>query len=370
VFHAAERGTPQGGVVSPLLANIALHGMEEALGVKYDSRGQLIGKRAVVRYADDFVCFCETREDAEHVQSILTEWLKERGLTLSSEKTKIVHLTEGLNFLGFNIRHYAAPLTSRTGWKLLTKPSKASVEEVQKQLREEWDKAKGTSVSVIIAKLNPIIRGWANYFRIGVAKEIFSRLDSWMYGKESHYASHTHPNKPLYWRHQKYWGRLNLDRMDRWVFGDKHTGRYLLKFNWFPIERHTLVKGTASPDDPGLKDYWVQRQVAKAKDLTLSKQKIAKRQKGACPECGESLFNDEEIEVHHRQPRAQGGRDTYGNLSLVHLLCHQHIHAKDERKDLAARCQKYNDQDFLVAQEKPRTNRRSMLEEREESCRS
>ncbi len=95
--------------------------MEEAIGVKYDYRGQLIGKRAVVRYADDFVCFCETREDAEQVQRILVEWLKERGLTLSEEKTRIVHLTEGFDFLGFNIRHYPAPQTSRTGWKLLIK---------------------------------------------------------------------------------------------------------------------------------------------------------------------------------------------------------------------------------------------------------
>jgi len=120
-FHATEQGTPQGGVASPLLANIALHGMEEALGVTYDYRGQLIGKRAVVRYADDFVCFCETREDAEQVQKILVEWLKERGLTLSEDKTRIVHLTEGFDFLGFNIRHYPAPQTSRTGWKLLIK---------------------------------------------------------------------------------------------------------------------------------------------------------------------------------------------------------------------------------------------------------
>ena len=95
MFHATEHGVPQGGVISPLLANIALHGMEEAIGVKYDYRGQIVGKRAVVRYADDFVCFCESREDAEQVQRLLEEWLKERGLTLSEEKTRIVHLTEG-----------------------------------------------------------------------------------------------------------------------------------------------------------------------------------------------------------------------------------------------------------------------------------
>jgi len=121
VYHETETGTPQGGVISPLLANIALHGMENAIGVKHNSRGEIIGKRAVVRYADDFVCFCETKEDAEQVQQILTEWLKERGLTLSEEKTRIVHLTEGFDFLGFHVRHYPAPLTSRTGWKLLIK---------------------------------------------------------------------------------------------------------------------------------------------------------------------------------------------------------------------------------------------------------
>src|SRR6266568_5015448 len=115
MFHATERGTPQGGVASPLLANIALHGMEEAIGVTYNSQGQISGKRALVRYADDFVCFCETKEDAEQVQCILIEWLKERGLTLSPEKTRVVHLTQGFNFLGFNIRHYPAPQTARSG---------------------------------------------------------------------------------------------------------------------------------------------------------------------------------------------------------------------------------------------------------------
>src|SRR3989441_6722735 len=143
-----------------------LHGMEEAIGVKYDSRGQLIGKRAVVRYADDFVCFCETREDAEQVQKILVEWLKERGLTLSEEKTRIVHLTEGFDFLSFHIRHYPAPQTARSGWKLLIKPSKEAVLDVRKNLKDLWNKAKGGNVQAILSKLNPVIRGWANYFRI------------------------------------------------------------------------------------------------------------------------------------------------------------------------------------------------------------
>ena len=364
VFHETERGTPQGGVVSPLLENIALHGMEEAIGVKYNCRGELIGNRAVVRYADDFVCFCETKEDAQQVQSILTDWLKERGLTLSEEKTRIVHLTEGFDFLSFNIRHYPAPHTSRTGWKLLIKPSKEAVQAVQKQLKDLWSKGQGTRVRAVLTKLNPVIRGWANYFRTVVASETFHHLDNWMYFKAEGYARQMHPNKSKAWRHQRYWGRLYLDRQDSWVFGDKQTGGYLLKFRWFPIERHTLVKGTASPDDPRLRDYWAKRQAGKAKDLTLSKQKLAKRQQGRCRECGETLFNDEELQVHHLLAQSQGGKDSYSNLALVHLLCHQHIHAKTARA--MSDCQHFNDQNLLT--EEKLIHRPSRQEKSKESC--
>jgi RNA-directed DNA polymerase len=181
VFHETDSGTPQGGVVSPLLANIALHGMEEAIGVKYDSRGQSIGKRAIVRYADDFAAFCESKEDAEEVIEILKSWLQQRGLELSAQNTKIVHLSEGFDFLGFNIRHYRAEKTSKTGWKLLIKPSKESVSKIRNKLRKEWLSLRGSNVLAIIKRLNPIIRGWANYFRSGVSCEIFHSLDRWMF---------------------------------------------------------------------------------------------------------------------------------------------------------------------------------------------
>src|SRR5262249_4033275 len=127
-FHETPAGTPQGGVISPLLLNIALHGMEAALGVRHDRRGQIVGTRAVVRYADDFVVFCESREDATLVaEQVLPGWLAQRGLSLSGEKTRVVHLTEGFDFLGFHVRHYRSPRTSRSGFKLLIKPSKRSV---------------------------------------------------------------------------------------------------------------------------------------------------------------------------------------------------------------------------------------------------
>lgn len=326
-FHSTESGTPQGGVISPLLANIALHGMEQAIGVKYNRQGYSTGTRAVIRYADDFVVFCESQEDAQKATKILIAWLQERGLELSPDKTKIVHLSEGFDFLGFNIRHYKAEKTSKTGWKLLIKPSQDSLNKIRKKLRDEWIALKGHNVQTVLKRLNPIIRGWANYFRIGVARKRFEVLDHWMFRREVRYVEHTHPNKPKAWKQFHYWGKLNQQRNDQWVFGDKTTGMYLLKFSWFSINRHVLVKGKASPEDSTLRDYWKARERAKAKTLTPSYHKLAKRQGYVCPTCGASLFNEEELHIHHVKPKTKGGKDVYTNLKLLHLYCHQQNHA-------------------------------------------
>jgi len=326
-FHTTPSGTPQGGVISPLLLNIALHGMEEALGVKYNSQGILTNtKRAVVRYADDFVVFCQSQEDAEAAKAILHGWLAQRGLEFSQEKTKIGHLRQGFDFLGFNVRHYAAPKSSKTGWKLLIKPSKAAIHKLRTGLRQEWLKLRGQNVATVIGRLNPIIRGQAHYYRRGVASQIFHKLDYWMYQRAVRYAKQTHPNKARKWLHQRYWGRLNLDRADNNVFGDKQTGRYLLRYSWFPIEYPVIVRGRSSPDDPTLRDYWQKRRESGCKDLGPSRQKVAIRQKGICLVCRQTLFNDEELHLHHNKPKAKGGTDAYRNLSLLHLYCHQQIH--------------------------------------------
>ena len=307
VHHETPAGTPQGGVISPLLANIALHGMEQALGVRYSSQGQIISDRAVVRYADDFVVFCESRADAEAAKAELEGWLAHRGLSLSEEKTRVVHLTEGFDFLGFNIRHYAAPQTSRSGYKLLIKPSKKSVAAMRAQLRTEWRKLKGQDVQTVLKRLNPIIRGEANYYRIAVASKLFKQLDHWMWQREQGYVRKRHPTKPWYWRKQHYWGKLNHQREDIWVFGDKRHGGYLLKFSWFSIRRHVLVKGRSSPDDPQLQAYWTNRAKANAAALPPRKQQLARNQQHVCPLCGMSLYNGEEVQEHHIKPRAKGG---------------------------------------------------------------
>jgi RNA-directed DNA polymerase len=263
-LHQSETGVPQGGVISPLLMNIALHGMEQALGVRYDKRGQIKGSRALVRYADDWVVFCESKEDAQAARLQAKEWLRNRGLCLSEEKTRVVHLSEGFDFLGFNVRHYPAPTTARSGYKLLIKPSKESVREFKERMRLEWMALKGHNVMAILKRLNPIMRGWANYFRIGVSKHTFETLDHWMLNRCARHVRSNHGRKGWRWCRQKYWGQLNPKRADRWVFGDKKTGAYLLKLSWTPIKRHVLVKGAASPDDPALRGYWIEREGARS----------------------------------------------------------------------------------------------------------
>lgn len=323
-YHDTPRGTPQGGVISPLLLNIALHGMEAALGVKHDGQGTSIGKRAVVRYADDFVVFCESQEDALVVRDrILPDWLAKRGLSLSEEKTRIVHLTEGFDFLSFNIRRFLHPQTSRSGYKLCIKPSKKAVLDKVKELREKWLALRGHSIKAVLWKLNPIIRGWANYNRTAVASRLFNKLDNWMFRRALRYAKHTHPKKSWKWVRKRYWGRWNKEREDDWVFGDKHSGRYLLKFSWFKIERHILVRGTSSPDDPDLREYWWERQKVNAKHLNGEDIDMANDQGWVCRLCGMNLINGEELHRHHKVPRAMNGSNARSNRELVHLYCHQ-----------------------------------------------
>ncbi|MDV3854896.1 group II intron reverse transcriptase/maturase [Elizabethkingia anophelis] len=328
VFHETTSGTPQGGVISPLLANIALHGMEEALGIKQNRQweGQSPkNKHALVRYADDFIVFCISKEDAESTVKILIEWLAQRGLKLSEEKTRIVHLTDGLDFLSFNVRLYQNA-TARYGYKLLIKPSGKAEKAIRFKLKQEWKTCNGNNVDMVIKRLNPIIRGWANYHKSNVASAVFGRLDHWMYYRTYRYVRYNYPNRSIKWIRERHWGRLHPTSKNNWVFGNKKTGRFLLLFSWFPQKRHIKVRGAASPDDPSLRDYWTKRQLSKIDDLPKWKINIAKLQNYKCPVCGEFVNNGEQLHVHHHVPKRRGGTDKRENLKLVHLYCHQQLH--------------------------------------------
>jgi RNA-directed DNA polymerase len=204
---ATLSGTPQGGPISPLLLNIALHGMEAALGSRrYRNNTLTPTSRALVRYADDLVVFCATQGEAEQTIGELKDWLAFRGLTLSEEKTRIVHITEGFDFLGFNVRLYAIP-TAKAGTKLFIKPSATSVKRLRTRLREDWRTLAGANAQAVIHRLNPIIVGWANYYKSGVSAKIFTSLDHFLMHRAWKYAKRRHPRKPAAWRFTRYFGR-------------------------------------------------------------------------------------------------------------------------------------------------------------------
>ena len=329
VFTETAAGTPQGGIVSPLLANIALHGMESATGVFYrklEDSFAVRSKRALVRYADDFVIFAETREDAEAAKSDIARWLAERGLEISQEKTRIRHLTEGFNFLGFNVRQYPVSST-KTGYKLLIKPSKESVKDFKHRMKREWSASAGHNVDAVLNRLRPLLRGWANYFRTAVSKETYKGLDHWMFSREIQWCRSSHPTKSWKWIARTYFGSHRVGRHDRWVFGNPKTGNHLPRLSWTPIKRHVMVRFDASPDDPDLRSYWERREATKAELLlTWRQRELAKRQGGHCPICHDSLHDDRELRVHRVIPKSQGGEDALSNLTLVHLYCHQQTH--------------------------------------------
>ena len=279
-FAPTGEGTPQGGVISPCLMNVALHGMEEAAGVRYWEGGTLRavpGTPVLVRYADDVLALCHTREQAERVKQRLARWLEPRGLAFNEAKTRITHLDQGVDFLGFEIRRYRG--------KLLTKPGKEALRRIRKRLSEEMKALRGANADAVIARLNPIITGWAAYYRIGVSKRAFGALDAHLWRLAWKWAILSHPNKPRRWVITRYFGMFNPARQDKWVFGSRETGFYLRKFAWTKIVRHRMVAGRASPDDPALTGYWDQRRRRARLPVDPATWHLLRRQRGRCPLC-------------------------------------------------------------------------------------
>ncbi|CAD5921034.1 putative reverse transcriptase [Planktothrix tepida] len=331
-------GTPQGGVISPLLANIALHGMEERVkqyaetlkGSKRDNRCAL----SLIRYADDFVIIHEDLNIVKNCQEIIANWLSDLGLELKPSKTKITHtLNEidgnvGFEFLGFHIQQHKVgnyrSASSRNGIPLgfttLITPSKAKIKTHLVKITEVIDNHKTALQAALISKLNPIIKGWSNYYSTVVSKEIFKKVDSLTY------------NKLRAWAKTRGKGNINKDKYWRTV-GDRNwcfsteDGLELLTHSSTPIVRHTKVKGEASPFN-GDWTYWSKRR-GEYPETPNRVSKLIKKQKGICPHCGLYFTSTDMVEVDHIQPISLGGKDTYDNLQLLHKHCHDTKTASD-----------------------------------------
>ncbi len=317
-----EEGTPQGGIISPTLANMTLDGLETILKEKYSKRylkGQTYYPQVhLVRYADDFIITGKSKEMLqEEILPIIREFLQVRGLTLSEEKTKITHIDEGFDFLGYNIRKYSG--------KLLIKPSNESLKRFITKIRETIEIHKSVAQESLIRKLNPMISGWVNYFKYCVSSKTFRKADFLIFQKLWQWAKRRHPKKGKYWIADKYFTRIGNQN---WYFatsGDSKNGidRIVLrKLYNTKITRFVKIKQEANPFDPSWKEYFEKRDTYKMLQSLQGQRsllRIWENQKRKCPICGEK------IDKEHQWSMTVNKTSCGTEKSLVHDVCRRRI---------------------------------------------
>jgi RNA-directed DNA polymerase len=346
VFDNTEAGTPQGGVISPLLANIALDGMVRHIENMFPKKGSRV-QATVVRYADDFVVISPKLEIIEQCKIAISEWLKPAGLQLKPEKTRICHTLQeievdgvkvppGFDFLGFNIRQYPkgkhtsgksggpSQSSKRLGFKTNIKPSKKAIKAHTEKVKEVINKHKTSPQAALIKELNPIITGWARYYSGTVSSEILNKLDNILWQQLRAWVVSRCGNAK-YKTLRKYFqfGKVILsngkERKEKWIFQAK-DGLRLQKHNWTPIVYHKLVRPDASTYD-GNWVYWATRR-GKSPEISNREAQLLKNQKGKCKWCGQHFTIEDQVEIDHIIPRSLGGKDDYKNLQLLHRHCH------------------------------------------------
>ena len=264
VFNLTKEGTPQGGLLSPLLANIALHGMEEILNISYHRRASIRngkpyeifetkGKYRMIRYADDFVIFARNKEDILEVEGILQPYLEERGLTLALDKTKITNIHDGFDFLGFEFKRHK----TRDGYKSLVKPSKEGIKKFKKEINRRFEIMNGNNVDSLIDFINPLIRGTANYWKPFISSRIFNKMDNYIWKKTYKFLRRLHPHKSWGWIKKKYFPPYYDGRhRDKWILTGPNDGICIAKMSWVKIKRHVMIKHDYSPYDATKADYF------------------------------------------------------------------------------------------------------------------
>lgn len=333
-LFSTSAGTPQGGVISPLLANIALHGLEAAVRdaspktvYLKDEKRYVDGRPAVIRYADDFVVLHRDRKVIDQAYEVIAQWLKRMGLEMKPSKTQIVHTLEehdgkvGFDFLGFHIRQYPRgrstcmriPKTGKpTGFTPSIRPSEASQKQLLQKIREIVRSNRAVSQVRLIRLLNPVLRGWGNYFSKVVSQDVFSRLDTLIFAKLKAWAYHRHQNKGRGWIVAKYWSF----RPDRWVFGIADRIK-LIRLSDIPIKRHVGLRVAKSPYD-GDWVYWSQR-LGQYPDRPKSVAIRLRLQQGRCTACGLHFCSEDQMKLLH----LDGDRKNFtrDNMALVHERC-------------------------------------------------
>lgn len=329
-WYPTKKGAPQGGIASPALANYALDGLEKRLRDKFGTSSRARNKTQInlIRYADDFVITGISKDLLEkEVKPVVEQFLAERGLELSPEKTVVTHINDGFDFLGQNIRKYNG--------KLIIKPSAKNVKAFLTKVRHIINSNKQATAGNLILQLNPLIRGWANYHRHVCSSDTFSKVDNAIFVALWHWAKRRHSNKSGKWVKQKYFPAIGRRQ---WVFSGQVTGTAgeqrricLIKATRTPIKRHIKIRAEANPYDPAWEPYFEKRRADKMSD-TLKGQnqiwQIWQRQNGVCPVCQQALTEQTGWHQHHLVWRVNGGSDAVDNRVLLHPNCHRQVHSQ------------------------------------------
>lgn len=308
-----EAGTPQGGIISPVLANLTLDGIEELLHEQFPRRRKV----NFIRYADDFIVTATDPETLEIAQKLIQEFLSVRGLELSDKKTKITHIKSGFDFLGWNFRKIEGK------WRMT--PSTSNQKRFYAKVRDVVRGHRASTQELLITKLSSTIRGWGLYHQHVSATWTFSRMEHKIWRLLWRWSVRRHPNKGLRWIKKRYWSRL--DGRD-WEF----TSGELVLFRLYRIKchRHIKIRSDANPYDPAFETYFESRIKRRMVEQAKSKiNRIWRSQNGKCPVCSEPITPETKWDVHHKVWKSLGGSDEESNLILLHGNCHRQIHARN-----------------------------------------
>jgi len=349
MIENVDTGTPQGGILSPMLANVALTALDDYCHKNFGTHKQRSKKEGgnytqnpIIRYADDFIIVCKSEHEAEFIKGKIATFLKEKiGLELSDEKTKITHTADGFDFLGFNIRKYThkSPKSKfHSIGKLLIKPQKEKVINFLRRIKEVLSNNKTAKQESIIHMLNPMLQGYGMYYRFAVSKKTFSTIDHRLWEKLWKWAKRRHPNKGTKWIMRKYFTTIT----PKWVFKDE-TGNKIRKTASIPIVRFVMIKMgmRVHADDKETREYWQKRVYTNALSQVYSVkvERLMKKQKGICPCCGSPVTKDDiadqKVHAHHMLPRSKGGSEKSNNLTLLHQDCHVLVHQVLTRDEMA-----------------------------------
>ncbi|UUA74007.1 group II intron reverse transcriptase/maturase [Cellvibrio sp. QJXJ] len=344
-FAETKAGTPQGGIISPCLANATLNGLEFQLKAHFVQKvGVTKSKRLglqVVRYADDFVITAYSKELLENeVKPWVEEFLSVRGVQLSREKTRITHINTGFDFLGWNFRKYVPKSPYRKA-KLFIKPSKKNAQAFYQKVAAIINNSGALTQDALIGQLNPVLRGWAEYHSPVVAKQTFSKLEHLIFWRLWRWAKHRHPNKSIEWIRKRYFKSINGQK---WVFAlayklqsGETRYRRLYGLASTPIVRHKRLPADYNPYDAEHEEKWEALRVQRMRHKLRYRKEVWSlfaRQLGLCAFCGGGISMQSGWHDHHIVRRVDGGSDRKDNRALLHPNCHALVHSQGSTKEL------------------------------------